>query len=65
MDRITISDVIDIIIEFTLKISNKKQAIQFIVKEQKKHVKICQLLIFKFGIKKNEIVNVVRKNWDL
>ena len=46
---------LDIVIEFSLKISTRKQAIKFLKKDQKKHKKICQLLMSKFRIRSSEI----------
>ena len=61
MEQLKLSDIIDILIEFSLKIKNKKEAIQFIRKDQKKHLKINKLLIKKFNISKQEIKENIQK----
>ena len=64
MEQLKLSDIIDILIEFSLKIKNKKQAIQFIVKDHQKHIKINKLLMKKFNISKQEIKENIQKEND-
>ena len=61
MTRVTVSDILDVLIEFSLKVTNKKQATEFIKKDQKKHMKINLFLISKFKITKSDVVVECRK----